>query len=211
MAKEDPITDKQSGMIAYLMRTRDASNLPEAQEKFLRTQSNWARMNRQQASNAIAALQLCDELPTTANKMAGDEAHSPGADSLRPAVGVSIPEGRYWIGYPEDRFIKVDKPTEGRWSGYTFVHVQASDNFFPVRDRAKREEILQEIAKDPLESMRQYGLKLGVCGRCGLTLTNEVSRSIGFGPICCEALGIEYGIEGKEFNDDEIANLLGEE
>jgi hypothetical protein len=59
--------------------------------------------------------------------------------------------------------------------------------------------------------MRQYGLKLGVCGRCGLTLTNEVSRSIGFGPICCEALGIPYGIEGKEFNDDEIANLLGEE
>jgi hypothetical protein len=207
MAMDDPITDKQSGMIAYLMRTRDASNLPEAQEKFLRVQANWARMNRQQASNAIAALQLCDELPAKPTTTTVDlsNANSP------TAVGVSIPEGRYWIGYPEDRFIKVDKPKEGRWAGYTFVHVQASDNFYPVRDRAKREEILQEIAKDPLESMRQYGLKLGVCGRCGLTLTNEVSRSIGFGPICCDALGIEYGIEGKEFDDDEIANLLGEE
>lgn len=208
MAMEDPITDKQSGMIAFLMRTRNPANLPEAQEAFLRVQANWARMNRQQASNAIAALLLCDELPAKTTTV---DLSPTTTNPTSPVAALNVEEGRYWIGYPEDRFIKVDRPKEGRWAGYTFVHVQASDNFYPVRDKAKREEILQEIAKDPLESMRQYGLKLGICGRCGLTLTNEVSRSIGFGPICCEALGIPYGIEGKEFNDDEIANLLGEE
>lgn len=203
MALDDPITDKQSGMIAFLMRTRNPSNLPEVQEKFLRVQSNWGRMNRQQASNAIAALQLCDVLAAQNAQL-----------SSAPVEVVNVDEGRYWIVDPHDgaeKFIHVEKPEDGKWQGYTFVKVRASDNLFPVRDKSHREAILGEIAKEPIESMRQYGLKLGVCGCCGRTLTKEISRTIGFGPICCEKLGIPYGIDGVEFTDEEVANLLEEE
>ena len=206
MAWSDPISDAQVRKIAVMMKTRNVANLPEKQESWLKVgESNWRRMDRQQASNAIAALELCEVIPTTSTL------DLRGANPAAPVVGFTVDEGRYWIVDPrdgEEKFIHVEKPTEGKWAGYTFLKVRASDNLYPIRDRAHREAILEEIAKDPIESMRQYGLKLGTCGRCGITLTHPISRAVGFGPICCEALGVEWGIDGQEFSDDEISELL---
>lgn len=97
-----------------------------------------------------------------------------------------VPEGRYAVqreGGPL-RFYSVDRPTEGRWAGFTFLAVWASDETFPIRDRETKREILAEIALDPEAAMLRFGREIGKCGHCGRTLTDASSRAAGIGPVC---------------------------
>lgn len=114
------------------------------------------------------------------------EAIAPGASTEELEVNV-VPAGRYAVCDPTDsviKFFKLDRPTTGKWAGYTFLKVQASDDLFPVRDQAKKALILAEIAKDVLGSEQAYGQLLGKCARCRQTLTDETSRAFGIGPEC---------------------------
>jgi len=85
-------------------------------------------------------------------------------------------------------FFKVDSPTEGKWAGYTFIRIQASNETYPIKNKERREKILDLIKADPREAMERYGQELGICGRCGRTLTDEESRARGIGPICAGLL-----------------------
>lgn len=107
------------------------------------------------------------------------------------APKIEVPAGRYAVDGEdgETKFYVVDRPTEGRWNGYTFVNVQASDDLFPVRGQAAQ-VILAKIAVDPQAATIRYGHELGVCGRCGRTLTDEASRAAGIGPVCAGKLGM---------------------
>ena len=101
----------------------------------------------------------------------------------QPTVKVS--DGYYAI--EEDgvlKFFRVKTPTEGKWKGLTFINIQASDDFHPIRDRDRRNALLTEIAKDEHGAKCRYGQELGSCGVCNRTLTDELSRQIGIGPIC---------------------------
>lgn len=80
------------------------------------------------------------------------------------------------------RFYRVDCPTSGKWSGYTFVKVQASDDYFPVRGAAAA-DVLAAIAGDS-DAGPRYGREIGRCCRCNRTLTDETSRALGIGPDC---------------------------
>lgn len=103
---------------------------------------------------------------------------------------LNMPAGRYAVETENGlRFFRVDKPTEGRWAGYTFVKVQASDDFYPVRGQQEREAVLALIAWNPKEAMLRYGREIGSCGHCGRTLTNEESRRLGIGPVCRKGMG----------------------
>lgn len=129
-------------------------------------------------------------------KMARDaalQAPAPAAPAETPLSTTQpvppVPAGRYAV-YVEDtlKFFKVDTPTEGKWKGYTFVSVQASDELYPVRNRQAREEILRLIALDPTKAMQRYGQEIGSCGRCNRTLTDETSRQRGIGPDCWDKM-----------------------
>ena len=114
---------------------------------------------------------------------------SPATTDALVSAGIrlnDVPAGRYALdnGNGSVRFYRVDRPTEGRWAGYTFVKVQASDEEFNVKNRQERESILARIAVDPAASSKLYGIELGVCGVCGRTLTNDESRAAGIGPVC---------------------------
>jgi hypothetical protein len=88
--------------------------------------------------------------------------------------------GRYFITDPTDgveKFVIVS------------VSVQASDFLYPVKEPVHRNTILQTIAKNPVTSMNEYGMKLGICGVCGRTLTRRDSRLRGMGPICAARFG----------------------
>lgn len=100
----------------------------------------------------------------------------------------TIPNGRYAITFNSGvtRFFEVNTPTEGKWSGYTFLSIQASDDLHPVRDREKRTAVLNMIRKDPQTASALYGQKIGRCGICHKTLTDETSRAYGIGPVCRE-------------------------
>lgn len=82
------------------------------------------------------------------------------------------------------KFFKVDIPTKGNWKGFPFLFVQASNDFHPVRHEFIKNSILNRIKQNPVVAMERYGQLIGRCGMCGKTLTDEISRKRGIGPIC---------------------------
>ena len=100
-------------------------------------------------------------------------------------------EGRYAVEFEGKlRFFKLDMPTSGRWVGYTFVKEQAGDEEWPVRATARRNGVIAAIKEQGVKtSALMYGQKLGHCGICGRTLTDEDSRLRGIGPVCAEKTG----------------------
>lgn len=106
-----------------------------------------------------------------------------GSTTAMPTPDVAA--GRYAVEGLDGtlRFYKVDRPTDGKWAGRTFVKVYASDNTWPVKG-AYAHKVLHEIAQDPKAAMLRYGREIGACGHCGRTLTDETSRANGIGPVC---------------------------
>jgi hypothetical protein len=146
------------------------------------------------AKNDFAGLEAAQERAAYEAKMARDEeleqSQLDRTVTSWPSAREAVEAGRYALEVDGvTKFYKVDKPTEGRWAGYTFVNVQASDELYPVRNKIARDEILNLIAANPKEAMLRYGKELGHCGHCGRTLTDETSRSLGIGPVCRGKLG----------------------
>ena len=100
-----------------------------------------------------------------------------------------VADGRYAIVYNGiTKFFHANTPAQGKWKGFTFVQVQASDDLYPVKNREARNLALSLIAADPKEALTRYGREIGVCGVCGRTLTDEVSRAAGIGPVCADRI-----------------------
>jgi hypothetical protein len=87
---------------------------------------------------------------------------------------------------PLNRFKQPDK-----WHGWVFVKQQQGPN--EVRLGSQRPgqtysgqwpSLIDKVLADPLAAVARYGLELGVCGVCGLPLTNDESRALGIGPVC---------------------------
>lgn len=104
-----------------------------------------------------------------------------------------VPEGRYALAEASNhvtiKFYKVDRPTEGRWAGYTFLSAGAGGphgdpDWHPIKAPAVKRAILERIEQDPAGAAKLYGTELGHCGVCGRTLTDETSRAYGIGPVC---------------------------
>jgi len=85
----------------------------------------------------------------------------------------------------EDGVVKFYRVKAGTKPGWWWIDAQASDEFHPIKNVARKNEILRAIiAAGPEASMRLYGQELGSCGRCHRTLTDETSRANGIGPEC---------------------------
>lgn len=99
-----------------------------------------------------------------------------------------VPAGHYAIpsltGNNDLDFFRVDRPTEGKWAGRTFVkRVIGGRPSSPVRGQTAR-QALELIAAQPEKSALLYAQELGRCSRCNRHLTDELSRRCGMGPEC---------------------------
>jgi hypothetical protein len=123
-----------------------------------------------------------------AERAASQPKAQPAADPKAPAV----PDGRYALREADGvvRFYKIKTPAEGKWAGFTFIDIQASDELYPVKNRDRKMQILAAVAQDVLGALRLYGTEIGACGHCNRTLTDEESRAFGIGPKCRAKLGI---------------------
>lgn len=83
-------------------------------------------------------------------------------------------------GVTKVKFYRVKKVRNGR----VYVDAQASDDYWPVRSPSALTMVLGAIAKSPEQAAMLYASELGRCCRCGRTLTDETSRSVGMGPEC---------------------------
>ena len=113
--------------------------------------------------------------------------------SPQPKAYPDVAEGRYALegldGYKNEvAFFKIDRPTQGRWAGRTFVSQYKSDEKMPVRGEGAR-RILELIAADPRAAMILFGKETSRCGHCGRRLTDDESRARGIGPVCAEKMG----------------------
>jgi hypothetical protein len=120
------------------------------------------------------------------DRMLNKERELKAARPAAPTTTAEVPDGRYAV--EEDGTLKFFHVRNGkantRWAGFVFVDIQASDDTYPLKDRARKTRVLASIAADLEAASRRYGQELGVCGRCGRTLTDEESRAYGIGPIC---------------------------
>jgi hypothetical protein len=176
------VTEAQAKWIIDIATTRETPGPAEA--VLIRLEQGFARSAGSQFITSYK--DLPKKSKTISAEMA--EAIAPGASDEDIAASLTeVPAGRYAVVDPTDsvlKFFKLDRPTAGKWAGYTFLKIQASDELFPVRDRAKKSMIMAEIAKDVEAAARAYGQKLGRCYACGRTLTDATSRELGIGPDC---------------------------
>jgi len=174
-------SEKQVAYLKSLAEQRDISQLSDIRKAALKTDEYLENLTNNEVNDYLDLLRACPFLPKP------QASYGNGTPPVG-VVEVEVAEGRYFIVDPSDnveKFIKVNKPKPpSRWAGYTFVSVQASDDFYPVKDRNHRNTILRTISLDPIKAMNEYGIRLGVCGCCGRTLTNRDSRLRGLGPIC---------------------------
>lgn len=128
-----------------------------------------------------------------------DEDRRSEREARRSNIDISnVGAGWYAVDHPEDgvlRFLRVDTPDEGKWRGYRFVKIQASDDFYKLgsqrpngRYYGKSHALVRALAQMTDEerygAMARYGREIGACGVCNRTLTDETSRKLGIGPVC---------------------------
>jgi hypothetical protein len=111
-------------------------------------------------------------------------------DNTTPASGIpDVPAGHYAVtsltGNNDLDFFRVDRPTEGRWAGRTFVHrIIGGKADSPVRGKTAKDALVAIAAAGPDAAGFLYGQELGRCRRCNRHLTDELSRSLSIGPDC---------------------------
>lgn len=171
--QEPPMTERQETYLRDLIENRVMTDEARAEA---RTRID-AGLSKRQASKWI---ERALALPKATSKFAHLKESLP-----------DVPEGRYAIDIDDTvKFYRLDRPTTGRWAGFVFLKVQASDDFHPIKNTETKKKVLQAIMDaGPAEAARRYGIELGHCGVCGRTLTDEVSRAYGIGPICRERTG----------------------
>lgn len=150
----------------------------EGTPEYATAKANLEKLTKREISAKIDQLKALADAPVQ---------HAKAANSA-PALP-DVPEGRYAVEIDGTlKFYQVDRPTEGRWAGFVFLKVQASDETYPIKNASAKREILAEIAKDTMGALLRYGREIGRCGHCNRTLTDETSRARGIGPKCATYL-----------------------
>ena len=142
------------------------------------------------------ASEMIDQLLATPRS---EPTPAPAAPSA-PVDGLdltAVPAGRYAVEVDGVyKFFRIDGPTEGKWAGWRFVKIQASDELHRLGSQrpgsayqGKMVDALREVAADPRAASVAYGRELGRCGVCGRTLTDADSIAAGIGPVCAGRVG----------------------
>jgi cytochrome c553 len=178
-----PVTDGQLASIARLIV--DLEELGDTEIKALVAK----RINDYDftlAAKCVAKLQL------RKNQRIADKAATKreGAQRTFTRQGYpDVPAGRYAVqsrtGNNDLDFFRVDRPTEGRWEGYTFVkRIIGGHDDTAIRGAEARQALQAIIDAGTFVAGALYGQTIGKCGRCGRHLTDETSREQGYGPEC---------------------------
>jgi hypothetical protein len=183
------MTDKQRDYIDSLLNGR---MMTEEESTKARAQFD-AGLDKRLASRWITRLLT---LPKGSSVFA--RRNEGGAEAL-PAVE----NGRYAIIDPRDN---IDKPTlmfyrvktgkeNGRWAGFTFLDAGRGGAhgdlvWTPIKNFAYKGLVMKAIAEDPIGAGRKFGQEVGVCFRCGRSLTQEHTRAAGVGDDCAAIRGI---------------------
>lgn len=172
--EREPVWPPSEGQINYVLGLQEERNLPDGY--VVKDKAELAAMDRSDVSDIIVLLR----------DLSRKEGSAGGS--------FTMPPGRYAVQDDDNiwRFYQIDKPTEGRWKGYTFIKLlvgsPGSYNKVPMQP-ATRQRILKIIEGNAKQAMLDFGLQSGVCGRCGSPLTDPQSLERGIGPKCATMSG----------------------
>jgi hypothetical protein len=157
-------TEKQVEYLNALRDGKDLSPLTPEQLAWLQD-ADFSTLPKHRASDVIEKLVGLDW-----------QKRSSGGEKDMPDVA----DGRYAV--PKgDGTLMFYSVKQGKY--VKFVDVWASDARWPIKNRDERKRILQAIWDDP-DAGPRFGREIGRCYVCGRTLTDELSRSLGIGPVC---------------------------
>ena len=85
--------------------------------------------------------------------------------------------------------------TDGRPYGEALFYgaIQQDSAFRPSRNSGAILSTLEALEADPQRVAAQHGIATGNCCFCARDLTTKESRSVGYGPICADKFGLEWG------------------
>lgn len=114
-----------------------------------------------------------------------------GSGGHWPSIETDIPAGHYAVTGEDGTtdFYRVDKPTESKWAGHTFIKLQLSETYERLSLSGTRSVLKKIEDAGPREAAIRYGKELGRCGVCNRTLTNNDSIALGIGPVCAARVG----------------------
>ena len=93
----------------------------------------------------------------------------------------------------------------GRYPGAVYVQPTHGDGWYarierdgsltinPGQTYKGLEDELSMLAQNPVKFAADYGRRSGSCCFCHTTLTNPLSLSVGYGPVCADRYGMPYG------------------
>jgi len=198
-------SEKQAAWIMKLIRMKDLSPLNDKQKA-------WCDKQTQETLEANLPHHRVQDVLDTLRDLDWKTSTTDTPTSAAQAIGHNTKHGQAFPDF-KDGYYAISVPnqqlkfyTVKRWKknpDILFVKVWASDNQFEIKDPVRKTAILTAIANDP-DAGPRFGREIGNCYVCGRTLTDELSRSLGIGPICrgeAQALDI----------DDETFNSLFDE
>jgi hypothetical protein len=124
--------------------------------------------------------------------------------TLAKAAPVEVPGAKYALPNPDGtvRCFQVDRPTKGKWAGWTFVKslIGAPGDWRRARlARHQQEDVLAEIRSDeyfdaeasvllrgPRAAAVRYAREHKRCSSCDAKLSDPQSQALGMGPVCAK-------------------------
>lgn len=92
-----------------------------------------------------------------------------------------VPEGRYAVEIDGTlKFYSIEVSDTGFVKG--FVWASDEQHELPFKALVGVLKVIEQVG--PKAASIRFGQEIGVCGRCGRTLTDESSRAAGIGPVC---------------------------
>lgn len=75
-----------------------------------------------------------------------------------------------------------------------FGRIDTNGEFFPTRNADDSVKgLIREFADNPSDTAGKYGRLTGGCSFCNKPLKDERSTSVGYGPVCAENFGLNWG------------------
>jgi len=168
-----PASDSQINYLVNILQ--DERRLPDTYKVL--SEDDCRKMERDEVSSQITILKT---FPYKNGKAATDSKWS-------------MPEGRYALHVNgEVWFFEVNKPTQGRWKGYTFIKrlIGSPGAYRKLPMQAgERNKYLAKIDADPKAAAILFGKESKTCFRCHSPLTDPDSLARSMGPVCAGKVG----------------------
>jgi uncharacterized protein DUF6011 len=116
----------------------------------------------------------------------------------------ALPRGRYAIENDKGELCFYNVWRGDRRPDYVKVYLQHGPDDSEVPFIAAMSICHKIVKAGPMVCAQRYGKEIGSCYRCGLRLTNRLSRELGIGPVCG---GRDFGDQFKVIKEEATTRL----